>query len=104
LVVEEADVPLSADGQPYPGNYESTDAEGGVTAWTVNEDLTFTATGPDGTARSGTFSAGPDGPCIDYADDEEGPLCNTDGEVAEDGSWTGTGPDGQVSTIRRVNG
>lgn len=80
------EVALAADGQPAPGTYEVTLADGSVVTEIVNADGTISWTSTDGTEGSGTWRT--DGPNVWCSTDEgEAETCS-DEVVGADGVWT----------------
>ena len=98
-VVEEAAAPGPGDA----GTFEVTYEDGSVGSLTTNEDGTFSFTlGEE--SGTGTISQSDDGTiCFEPDADDQETNCWTTGEVAEDGSWTSTSTDGEVTvTVRGV--
>lgn len=100
---------LAADGQPAPGTYRITTADGTVFTEEVNPDGTYVQKDAAGNVvETGRWEQkSPEQYC--YVTDEqyrkEGDTgeqkCNTEG-VGTDGRWTSTGPDGETATVERV--
>ncbi len=99
---EEAAAPAANQG---PGTFEVTYADGSVGTVTTTEDNKFTATLGEETG-AGTITVDGNTICFDAeGDDPEQPTrCWTNGDVGEDGSWTSTADDGEIVTVRRVEG
>jgi len=95
---------LAADGGTPYGTFEVTTAGGTVLNYVGNADGTFTATAPDGTTTTGTWTQDSTGL---YCETEEGssePTCYTE-EIDADGVWTSTSttdPEDK-STIVRID-
>ena len=98
---QEVAVPTATDGGPIDGTFEVTTAEGEVATYVMDGAGGFTVSAGEETG-SGTIEITDEGTCIDYADDEEDAVCYVQGDLAQDGSWTSTSPEGGVSTVRRV--
>lgn len=93
---------LAADGQPAVGNYQVTTSEGEVIMEELSADGTYVATVDGQIVETGRWEQkSPEEYC--YTKDEEGATeqCNTEG-VDENGVWTSTDPEGNVSTVERV--
>ena len=107
--VEPAPV-LAADGQPTPGMYRITTAEGEVFMEDVKPDGTYVQTDADGmVVETGTWEQpAPDRYCYtvdaEFVDDDTSGdrRCNTEG-MDEEGVWTSTNPDGETVTVERVD-
>jgi len=91
-------VATALDGKPSHGTFRATSADGSVSTVVVNQDGTFTATGADGQTASGTWTEATPGQFCETIDGTE--TCYT--EALVDGKWTSTDPEGNVSTIERV--
>ena len=99
---EEAPVEeVVAESAVVPGTYEVTWSDGNVSTMVVNDDGTFNSTAGE-EASSGTVEEVEGKVCFDAEGDEEGAMCWTASEPAEDGSWTSTSDDGEVVTVRAV--
>ncbi len=68
---------------------------------TRSEDGTFTSTIGEETG-TGTVEDVDGKVCFDTEGDEEGAMCWTNSEAAEDGSFTSTSDGGDVVTVRPV--
>ncbi len=93
---------LAADGQPAIGNYKVTTSEGEVIMEEVRADGTYVGTANGEVVETGRWEQkSPEQYC--YTNDEEGAVkqCNTE-EVDENGVWTSRDPEGNVSTVERV--
>lgn len=94
---------VAADGQPTPGMYRITTADGEVFMEEVKADGTYVQTDADGkVVETGRWNQkSPEQYC--YTKDEEGAVeeCNTEGVDAQ-GVWTSTGPEGKIATVERV--
>jgi hypothetical protein len=95
---------LAADGQPTPGLYRITTAQGEVFTEDVRDDGTYVQTDADGTVvETGSWEQpSPDQYCYTVDADTSGERrCNTEALDTE-GVWTSTNPDGETSTVERV--
>lgn len=90
--------PRSPNSAVVAGTYEVTWPDGATSVTTINEDGTFTSTQGEETA-SGTVTDVDGKACFDSDGDEEGAMCWTGGEPAEDGSFSSTADDGTVVTV-----
>ncbi len=100
--VEPAAAVMAADGQPAPGNYKITTADGEVIMEEVRPDGTYSATVDGKVVETGRWvQKSPEQYC--YTEDKEGATetCNTE-TVDANGVWTSTGPDGKTATVERV--
>ena len=87
---------------PPAGSYQTVWEDGTTYDVVVGEGGSITQTSADGEVMSGMFVAGEEGKrCIDYGG-EQGVICATESEPAEDGSWTVTGDDGGSFTVTPV--
>jgi hypothetical protein len=84
-----------------PGTYEVTYEDGTVATMTTTAEGTFSATQGDLTS-TGTTVRMDKKVCFDAEGDEEGPMCWTPGEPAEDGSWVSTSDAGESVTVKPV--
>ena len=98
---EEVAVEEAAPAVGGPGTYEVTWSDGAVSTMTTKEDGTWSATRGNESA-TGTVEDVDGKACFDTDGDDEGAMCWTASEPAEDGSWTSTSDDGQVVTVRPV--
>lgn len=86
-----------------PGTYEVTYSDGSVATLTSAEDGTFTVVRGEENGK-GTW-ANKDGKiCFDFEGEEVADRCWTSSPVAEDGTWTSTADDGEVVTVKSVEG
>lgn len=100
---------LAADGQPAPGMYRITTAEGEVFNEEVKADGTYVQTDAEGkVVETGRWEQkSPEQYCyvVDEQYREEGDTgqqkCNTEG-IGADGKWTSTNPEGKTATVERV--
>ncbi|GMM93247.1 lipoprotein [Qipengyuania sp. MTN3-11] len=100
---------MAADGQPAPGMYRITTADGMVFNEDVRADGTYVQTDEAGeVVETGRWvQKSPEQYCYtvdeQYLDEDTpaGERCNTEGIDAE-GVWTSTNPDGETSTVERV--
>ncbi len=100
--VEPAAAVMAADGQPAPGTYKITTADGEVIMEEVRPDGTYSATVDGKVVETGRWvQKSPEQYC--YTEDKEGATetCNTE-TVDANGVWTSTGPDGKTATVERV--
>ena len=99
----EAAQPLAADGQPAPGMYRITLADGTVFMEDVKADGTYVQTDAEGkVVETGRWNQkSPEQYC--YTKDEEGAVeeCNTEA-VDASGAWTSTNAEGEVAKVERV--
>ena len=99
----EATSGIAADGQPTPGMYRITTADGQVFMEEVKADGTYVQTDADGkVVETGKWNQkSPTQYC--YTKDEEGAVeeCNTESMDAQ-GVWTSTGPEGKTAKVERV--
>ena len=99
----EAAQPLAADGQPAPGMYKVTLADGTVFMEEVKADGTYVQTDASGkVVETGRWNQkSPEQYCT--TKDEEGAVekCNTEG-IDASGMWTSTNADGEVAKVERV--
>jgi len=107
-VIEEA-VPVGADGEPSPGLYTVTTAEGEVFLEDVKADGTYVTTNAEGEViETGQWEQkSPEAYCtiVDEEYREEGETgeqsCNTEG-INEDGVWFSTNAEGKTATVERA--
>lgn len=100
---------LAADGQPAPGTYRVTLADGTVFTEEVKPDGTYVQTDADGNVvETGRWEQkSPEQYCtiVDEQYRKESDTgeqkCNTEG-IGADGVWTSTGSDGKTATVERV--
>ncbi|GAA4038954.1 hypothetical protein [Parerythrobacter jejuensis] len=86
------------------GTYEATNAEGAVNRAVLAEDGTYATYGADGSATgSGSWTNVGRRTCFDPEGDTT-EVCYTDGTPAEDGTFTATSDDGNVISVRPVEG
>lgn len=103
---EEAPAAEETAAAAWGGTYETTNAEGESATWVFADDGTFTVTWADGTTGGGTYTSEEGSTCLDpteaEGEEDTGSTCYAQSEPGEDGSWTSTGPDGNVVTVRAV--
>ena len=104
--VAEAEVGgITADGNPTPGNYKVTLANGDVVMEEVREDGTYTATSADGSVETGTWEQkSPELYCT--TEDEEGAEqdCNEE-MINEEGVWISRDAGSEeYAVVERVEG
>lgn len=88
--------------QTGAGLYEATAADGTTMQSRLNEDGTYQDTGADGAIlESGTWKSADNRTCFDPEGDKA-EYCFTDGERAEDGSFTATPDEGEAIMVRPV--
>lgn len=85
------------------GTYEVTRADGSVDYIEIFDGMTYSRIAADGTATGGTIFMQGGKTCF-VVEGEEGQNCFTDGAKAEDGSMQTTSENGDVSTVRPVEG
>ncbi len=100
---EVAPAPLAPDGGPFVGTFILIDADGNEFVSVMGADGRFSVENLDGGSSEGDYEVTETGFCIVIDGDEENPRCIVSGEVAEDGSWVNTNPEGEDFTIRRVS-
>lgn len=86
-----------------PGTYEVTRPEGQVDYVEIHEGMTFSRVADDGTATGGVIFM-KDGETCFLVEGEEEEVCFGDGERQPDGSMETVAPDGDISTVRAVEG
>lgn len=82
------------------GTYDVKRYNGGNGTTVINDDGTYTDTGPDGTTQSGTFARKDGKHCFDPKGDEP-EVCWTFNEPGADGSFTATDPEGHTVIVTR---
>jgi len=97
---EEAAVEAPAE-ESMAGTYDATNADGTTTTTVIDADGNFTTTSGDEELASGTVVATNDQTCFNSSEEGSAPVCYTDGEPAEDGSWVATADDGTELTVSR---
>lgn len=86
-----------------PGTYEVEHSNGDVDSITIHPGMTFSRIAADGSATGGTIFM-QDGKTCFVVEGVEGHSCFLDGPVEADGSMQTTSDDGNVATVRQVNG
>jgi hypothetical protein len=103
---EAADV-LTGDAPGFEavatGTYQVTRPDGSVDYIEIFDGLTYSRVAADGTATGGTIFMQGGKTCF-VVEGEEGHNCFADGPKAEDGSMQTTSENGDVSTVRPVDG
>ena len=94
--------PTAPDGGPFAGTFILTDADGVEYENVINADGTFSIENGDGTTTTGSYEVNDTGFCLTIDGDDENAPCITSSEVAEDGTWVNTNPEGESFTLRRV--
>ncbi|MCB2082986.1 MAG: hypothetical protein H6920_04205 [Sphingomonadaceae bacterium] len=85
------------------GTYEATAADGTVITTTIDAEGNYVDTVDGKQTGSGTVAVAKNGQtCFNSSEAGAAPECWTDGEKAEDGSWTATNDDGESVTVRKV--
>ena len=95
-----ADEAAAPEGPVIPGSYDLVYGDGTVGSVTINDDGTYSGTQGD-EAASGTVEDVDGKACFDPEGDEPA-LCWTNGDAAEDGSFTSTADDGSVVKVTPV--
>ncbi|QZH74647.1 MAG: hypothetical protein JY451_13435 [Erythrobacter sp.] len=85
------------------GTYEVTRADGSVDYIEIFDGMTYSRIAADGAATGGTIFMQGGQTCF-VVEGEEGQNCFTDGPKAEDGSMQTTSENGDVATVRPVEG
>jgi len=94
---------VTANGSP-PGVYEFTGADGSVSLITVNADGSFSQMTPDGEyGATGTLEVVEGRTCARLETTGAEPLCYTESEPAEDGSFTTTPDGGEPIAVRPIS-
>ncbi len=91
-----------AESAVIPGTYEVSWPDGTVTTTTITDDGTFETTNGE-ESQSGTVVDMDGKACFDAEGDDEGAVCWTAGEQAEDGSFSSTADDGTIVTVKPVS-
>ncbi len=86
-----------------PGTYEVEHANGDIDNITIHPGMTFSRIAADGEATGGTIFM-QDGKTCFVVEGVEGHNCFVDGPVQEDGSMQTTADDGDVATVRPIEG
>jgi hypothetical protein len=86
-----------------PGTYQVTRAGGEVDYVEIHPGMTFSRVAADGTATGGSIFM-KDGETCFLVEGEEQENCFTDGPRQPDGTMQTTSADGNVSTVRAVEG
>lgn len=86
-----------------PGTYEVEHANGDIDNITIHPGMTFSRIAADGTATGGTIFMQGGKTCF-VVEGVEGHDCFLDGPVQEDGSMQTTSDNGDVSTVRPIEG
>ena len=100
----EADVApfTTANGSPA-GTYEYSAADGTASIMTINADGTYSQVTPDGTqGGTGTVAVVDGKTCFKVHLPGAQPLCYSEGERAEDGSFTATSDGGEALTVNPI--
>ena len=94
---------VTANGSP-PGTYEFTGADGATSLITVEADGSFSQMAPDGTfGATGTLEVVDGKTCARLQTRGAEPLCYTEGERAEDGSFMSTPDGGETIQVRPLS-
>jgi len=89
-----------ANGAP-PGMYEMTGGDGSSSIITIAADGTFSQMTPEGThGATGTLEVVNGQTCFRLRERGAEPLCYTEGELADDGSFTTTPDGGEAIEVR----
>lgn len=83
---------MALDGQPSPGTYEITRANGDVWIETINADGTYSSTGPDDAVETGRWMQETPERFCSMEEGETEWDCNNE-YISEDGQWMSTGED-----------
>jgi hypothetical protein len=94
---EDAGVDMSA----WEGSYNIAYEDGSEATLAIAADGAYSATSGEETV-SGAITMGEGGSFCYTAEGSEETECWTNGEAAEDGSWTSTSDSGATATVRRV--
>lgn len=86
-----------------PGTYQVTRAGGEVDYIEIHPGMTFSRIAADGTATGGSIFM-KDGKTCFLVEGEEQENCFTDGPIQPDGTMQTTSADGDVATVRPVEG
>lgn len=86
-----------------PGTYQVTRTGGQVDYIEIHPGLTFSRVAADGTATGGSIFM-KDGKTCFLVEGEKQENCFSDGATQPDGTMQTTAANGNVSTVRRVNG
>ena len=86
-----------------PGTYQVTRAGGEVDFIEIHPGMTFSRVAADGTATGGSIFM-KDGKTCFLVEGEEQENCFTDGKPKPDGTMESTSANGDVSTVRPVEG
>ncbi len=94
---------IAADGKPSVGKYKVTSAKGEITMEELKSDGTYVSMSDDKVIETGKWEQ--KSPAIYcYTKDEKDPVQKCNEEKVENGVYTSKNPDGEVSTIERVEG
>lgn len=96
-----AEVALAPDGQPGPGTFDITYADGSKGSVTSTAEGTYTGTVGDASI-SGTVANVDGKACFDPEGEDTPAVCWTASAAAADGSWTSTNDAGETVTVKRV--
>lgn len=98
--VEEAAPVTVANGTP-PGVFDVTAADGSTMVATINADGTYVDTGSDGAViEEGTWEVKDGKTCFSPTTEGAKPMCWTETEPGEDGSFTATPDEGDPVTVK----
>lgn len=98
-VAEEAVAMITANGSPI-GDYAATAPDGSVTLTAFNEDGTYVDTEESGAVvAEGTWAVTDGKTCFSPTTEEVAPMCFTETEPAEDGSFTASPDEGDPVAI-----
>ena len=97
---EEAAVEAPAE-ESMVGTYDATWADGTVRTTTIDADGNFVNMEGDTEIGRGTVAAVNGQTCFNSAEEGSAPVCYTDSEPAEDGSWVATADDGTEVTVMK---
>lgn len=99
---------LAADGRPAPGLYRITTADGTIFEEDVRPDGTYVQSRDGEVVETGQWEQrSPEQYCYTadaaYVDEDTSAEqeCNTE-QIGADGVWTSTNPDGETSTVERI--
>lgn len=96
----EAPAMVTANGAG-PGTYEVTAADGTVGTTVLNADGTYTDTDAEGAVvAEGSWAVVDGKTCFTPTTEGMEAMCFTESAIAADGSFTATGDDGTVVTVR----
>ncbi len=90
-----------AEEESMAGTYDATYPDGTKRTTTIDAEGNFVNYDGETEVGRGTVAMVNDQTCFNSAEEGSAPVCYTDGEPAEDGSWVATADDGTEVTVMK---